>query len=58
MCVLTELNLRTLWWTKFVLCVPFYKPVFDIIYLIAIRFSIIDVSNYEEGFHLFIFDAG
>ena len=36
-----------------------YKLAFDVIYyLIAIRFSIIDVSGYQEGFHLFIFDAG
>ena len=54
----TELNLRTYLRTIFVYCVLFDKPVFDIVYLIAIRFSIIDVSSYQEGFHLFVFDAG
>ena len=58
MWVFTEFNLRTHMWAVFVLCVPFYKPAFDIIYLIAIRFSIFDVSSYREGFHLFVFDAG
>ena len=58
MWVFTEFNLRTHMWAVFDLCVPFYKPAFDIIYLIAIRFSIIDVSSYQEGFHLFVFDAG
>ena len=58
MWVFTEFNLRTQMWAIFVLCVPFYKPAFDIIYLIAIRFNIIDVSSYQEGFHLFVFDAG
>ena len=58
MWVFTEFNLRTHMWAVFVLCVPFYKPAFDIIYLIAIRFSIIDVSSYREGFNLFVFDAG
>ena len=54
----TELNLRTHLRNIFVLCVPFYKPTFAIIYLTAIRFSIADVSGYQEGFHLFVFDAG
>ena len=58
MWVFTEFNLRTHMWAVFVLCVPFYKPAFDIIYLIATRFSIIDVSSYREGFHLFVFDVG
>ena len=48
MWVLAELNLRTHLRIIFVLCVPFYKPPFDIVYLIAIRFSIIDVSSYQE----------
>ena len=54
----TELNLRTQLRATHDLCVPFYKPAFAIIYLTAIRFSIIDVLSYKEGFHLFIFDAG
>ena len=54
----TELNLRTHLRVIFVLCVTFYKPAFAIIYLTAIRFSIIDVLGYQEGFHLFVFDAG
>ena len=54
----TELNLRTHFRDIFVLRVPFYKPAFATIYLTAIRFSIIDVSGYQEGFHLFVFDAG
>ena len=54
----SELNLRTHLRVIFVLCVPYYKPAFAIIYLTAIRFSIIDVSGYQEGFHLFVFDAG
>ena len=58
MLVLTELNLRTHLRAIFVLLVPFYKPAFDIIYLIAIRFSIIDASSYQEGFHLLVLDAG
>ena len=48
MWVLAELNLRTDLRIIFVLCVPFYKPPFDIVYLIAINFSIIDVSSYQE----------
>ena len=56
--VFTELNLRTQLRAIFVLCVLFYKPTFAIIYLTAIRFSIIDVLSYQEGFHLFVFDAG
>ena len=35
----------------------FYKPTFAIIYLTAIRFSIIDVLSYQNGFNLFVFDA-
>ena len=58
MWIFTEFNLRTQMWAVFVLCVPFYKAAFDIIYLIAIRFPIVDVSSYPEGFHLFVFDAG
>ena len=58
MWVFIEFNLRTHMWDVFVLSVPFYKLPFDIIYLIAMRFSIIDVSSYREGFHLFVFDAG
>ena len=54
----TELKLRTHLRVIFVLCIPFYKPAFAIIYLTAIRFSITDVSGYQEGFHLFVFDAG
>ena len=50
--------LRTHLRVIFVLCVSFYEPAFAIIYLTAIRFSIIDVSGYQEGFHLFVFDAG
>ena len=58
MWIFTEFNLRTHMWAVIALCVPFCKPVFDIICLIAIRFSIIDVSSYQEEFHLFVFDAG
>ena len=58
MWVFTELNLRTHLRAIFVLCVPFYEPAFTIIYLLAIRFSIIDVLSYQEGFHLFVFDVG
>ena len=54
MWVFTDFNLQTLMWAVFALCVPFYKPAFDIIYLIAMRFSIINVSSYQEGFHLFL----
>ena len=54
----TELNLRTHLRVIFVLCVPFYKPALAIIYLTAVRFSIIDLSGYQEGFHLFVFDTG
>ena len=54
--VFTEFNLQTR--AVFALCVPFSKPAFDIVYLIAIRFSTIDVSSYQEGFHKFVFDAG
>ena len=54
MWVFTDFNLRTLMWAVFALCIPFYKPAFDIIYLIAMRFSIINVSSYQEGFHLFL----
>ena len=50
----TELNLRTHLRDIFVFCVPFYKPAFAIIYLAAIRFSIIDVSGYQEGFHFLL----
>ena len=46
--VLNELNLQTHLRAVFVFCVPFYKPVFDIIYLIAIRFSIVDVSIFKR----------
>ena len=58
MWVFTEFNLRTHMWAVFALCVPFYKPAFDMICLIAIRISIIGVWSYQEGFHLFVFDAG
>ena len=58
MWVFTEFNLQTHMRAVFVLCVRFYKPAFDIIYLTAIRFSIIGVSSYRERFHLFVFDAG
>ena len=54
----TELNLRTHLRTIFNLCIPFHKPVFAIIYLTAMCFSIIDVLSYQEGFHLFVFDNG
>ena len=52
----TELNLRTHLRAIYILFVPFYKLAFYIIYLI--RFSIIDVSSYREGFRLFVFDPG
>ena len=54
MWVLTKSNLWTPLRAIFVLCIPFYKPAFDIIYLITIYFSITDVSSYQEGFHLFL----
>ena len=57
-CIFTELNLGTHLWAKFVLCIPFYNTAFDIICLIAICFSITHVSSYQEGFHLFAFNAG
>ena len=57
-CVFTELNLGTHLWAKFALCIPFYNPAFDITCLIAICFSITHVSSYQEGFHLFAFNAG
>ena len=54
----TELNFRTNLRATFVLCVPFYKTDFAIIYLTVIRFSsIIDVLSYQDGFHLFVLDA-
>ena len=55
--VFTGINLRTQMWAVFVLC-PFYNPAFDVIYLIAMRVCIIVVSSYQEGFHLFVIDAG
>ena len=58
MWVFTELNLRTHLSALFVLRVTFYKSAFDIMYLIAIRVSIIDVSSYQEGLHLFVFNVG
>ena len=57
MWVFTELNLRFHLMAIFVFCSPFYKPAFDIIYVIAIHFSIVNVSSYQEGFHLFVFNA-
>ena len=58
--IFTELILRTHLRAIFVLCIPFYKPASGIIYITSypMRFSIIDVFSYEEGFHLFVFDAG
>ena len=47
MWVLTKLSLQTHLRAIFVLCVPFYRPAFDIIYLIVILFSVIDVSSYS-----------
>ena len=58
MSVFIELNLRTHLRIIFVLCVPFYKPAFAIIYLTAINFSIMDVLSYQECFHLFPFNVG
>ena len=54
----TELNLQTHLKAIFVICVPFYKPAFAIIYLTPIRFSLIDVLSYQECFNLFVFDVG
>ena len=54
MWVFTELNLRTHLRVIFVL---FYKPAFAIIYLTAIRFSIINDLSCQEGFHLLVFDS-
>ena len=51
--VFTEFNLRTHLKAIFIPCVPFYKPAFDMIYLIAMRFSNVDVMNYQESFDLF-----
>ena len=56
--VFTELNSQTHLRTVFFFCVPFYKPAFIIVYLIAFRFSVIDVLSYQEDFRLFVFDAG
>ena len=58
MWVFTESNLRTHLRVIFVLCVLFYKPAFAIIYLTAIRFSIINDLSCQEGFHLLVFDSG
>ena len=44
----TELNLRTHLRASFALCVPFYKPIFAIIYLTALLFSIIDALSYNR----------
>ena len=57
MWVFTELNLQTDLRFLFVLCVPFYKPYFAIICLTATLSSIIDALSYQEGFHLFVFNA-
>ena len=57
MWVFTELNLQTDLRFLFVLCVPFYKPSFAIICLTATLSSIIDALSYQEGFHLFVFNA-
>ena len=58
MWVFTDLSLRTHLRAIFVLCVPFYKLAFAVIYLLAIHFSIIDILSYQQGFHLFVSDAG
>ena len=57
MWVFTELNLQTHLRFLFVICAPFYKPAFAIICLTATLSSIIDALSYQEGFHLFVFDA-
>ena len=58
MWVFTELNLRTHFRATFFLCVPFYNPAYAIIYLTPVLFCIIDVLSYQDGLHLFVFDAG
>ena len=57
MWVFTELNLRTHFRVTFFLCVPFYNPAYAIIYLTPVLFCIIDVLSYQDGLHLFVFDA-
>ena len=51
----TELNLRTHLRDICVLCVPFYKPVFAMIYLTVIRFSIIYVSGFQQRVSIYLF---
>ena len=53
MWVFTEFNLWTHLKAIFILCVSFYKPAFDMSYLIAMRSFNVDVMNYQESFHLF-----